>query len=382
MAEQLRGASHTLECLELYLSCMGLCDGEFVDLCSMGLASLHALRHVNLDVSHNVPLTTVGVNAIQTALRPSVRCLELSLEGNQHIPHVELHHATGLRSVTLHLAGTHVVTLQVAHNVTDITADLREIWPGTSSSSVVDHRLLAGAWVHAGVRRLNLTLDPNSMALLGEILTPHGPLVDLYLETVDHALSPQLWNAVRVLGTTGRLRTLQLLHCENHEASILPLPRGLLACHHLITLQLDMMYAMPSTWLAFVIRTVAHDLMNLELFHLALCAVHTDVCDEMIAPCTEFGRGDRPLKTLYFDFHGCRLTDASTALLATMAVERHRHGKYSTVKLQGSSVGEHGLQALSACAALSRCNFHFYPPMTDELSHIHTACSVCLHSVY
>ena len=79
MAEQLRGASHTLECLELYLSCMGLCDGEFVDLCSMGLASLHALRHVNLDVSHNVPLTTAGVNAIQTALRPSVRCLEPGL---------------------------------------------------------------------------------------------------------------------------------------------------------------------------------------------------------------------------------------------------------------------------------------------------------------
>ena len=285
IAEQLRVGAHTLECLKLHLSCMGLCDGEFMDFCSIGLASLHALSHVNLDVSHNYKLTTVGVNAIQTALPPSVRCLELSLEDNQNIPHIELHHATGLRAVTLHIEGTHVVTLQVSNNVTDMTANLRTICHPTSSHGfIIDNRLLAGTWIHAGMRRLNLTLDAESTALLGEILTPIGPLVDLYLETEGQALSPQLWDAVRVLGTTGRLRSFHLLHCEknNNGARIMPLPLGLSACHQLISLQLDMMFTMPSTWLGFVIRTVAHDLMNIESFHLALCSVRTDACEEII----------------------------------------------------------------------------------------------------
>ena len=226
---------------------------------------------------------------------------------------------------------------------------------------------------------LSLWLDSSSASVLQYIPTVRGGWnMDLTLELTDaapHRLH-QLLHQISEYGNADMIHAMHVRYMGSKMGALKLLPVALSRCKSLVSLYLEIYMPLAAGFVFELLQTVAHNLRHLVRFQFLLGATDGAGIDaRSVSPCTQFVQS--ALRNLHLDFQGPLLTDMAVSLLVHVAAERRQRSPNSvtTLRVQGSSVGVHGVHALSLSMSLPGCNFHFYPPMSPDVNNIRLWCS-------
>ena len=374
LAAALTAVATTLRQLQLGITYMDIKDPEFVDFCATGLGSLVGLERLALDVSHN-GLTSVGVDAIQSAIHRTVRVASLNLSWNYSVHRVCLQRIPCVDTLNLDIANTCVESVHVPDSVSNLTMDMRNV----QCDSVFVPPTMR---IHPeGVSHLTLHLDGSTVYILRAVRPVPSrvapPCLKLMLDMSDRE---PVHDALQCIADCGRATTLKMLHLRYVGVTMRESQRftaSLRTWHSLAWLRLEMYTMLSKNCIHDILSAVTGNLECLLGFEFTLADFSTALDTDTLSPCIHFARQDGSLRNLFLDFTGIRLTDAAVALLGCTAVlRRQRNADHTTTfRMQGSSVGIHGLQVLSSAVATSGCVFYFHPPMSADVDNIRKLCS-------
>ena len=373
LGQALTATAATLQILELGMAGCRMQDSTFVCFCSVGVAPLIRLRRLSLDVTMN-QLTDIGVDALQHVLSPTIQHLEWRLGFNLDVRRVHLHTAPCLRTVILKLCTPNMVHIQLPVQVVHLTVAL-----GTGAPSKGCDMCITGV---DAVQRLTLHLNCNTVFTLKHITEKHGAMkMDLRLDLskITNACMDHVLKSIARFGKAGMLEKLEV-SISGRQTRVIKSP-GCLAsvlsiCRTLVSLRVEMSSAFG---LCEILSSVGRDLVHLVDFALMWHRVKgsTAIIDaQTVAPCTLFAR--EVLRDVFLNFYENDLTDESVALMVRVAVQRStdNHKNRTTLKVEGSSVGVHALNALSTATALLGCKFTFFnskpmSPLVSLYQHMH-----------
>jgi hypothetical protein len=369
LSAALTGASATLRQLRLGIAYMDIKDPEFVDFCETGLASLTSLETLSLDVSHNW-LTSVGVDAIHTAVCRTLRCATFNLSWNYNVQRVCLRRIEHVHTLDLDVANTCVNTVYVPDSVSKLSMDMRRVQHDAVFIPLIVHIN------QDRLRHLTLHVDASTVCTLRDLSVATTRLT-LMLDLSDRE---PIDAALRCIVDCNDRRILRMLHLRYAGVTLREsqlFVSTLRTCNALVWLRLEMYAIMSDGFIHSVLCAIAGNLGCLLGFEFTLGDSNATLCADTLSPCIHFASQDGTLRNLVLDFTGTRLTDTAVTLLGCVAVLRRQHNPdhTTTFRMQGSSVGVQGTRTLASAIAIPGCVFYFHPPMSTDVDNIRRLCS-------
>ena len=377
LSQGLTGVATTLRQLRLGIAYMGIKDPEFVEFCETGLRSLVGLETLSLDASHNWP-TTVGVDALPRATHRALRRACLNLGWNYDVRHVCLHHMKCVDTLDLDIANTCMESVHIPDSVTTLVMDMRNV---QCDAVFVPPTMRIN---RNGLRHMTLHLDAPTVGILSALPSSARPaaatlclnlmlMLDLSdREPMQRALAPITEYDATVVLKMLHLRYVGVTLRESHRFT-----STLGSWRSLVWLRLEMYTTLEKSRVHAILSAVTDHLDCLLGFEFTLGDPNTTLCSDTLSPCIRFARPGGSVRNLILDFTGIRLMDLAVALVASTAVLRREYNAdhTTTIRVQGSSVGAHGLRVLSSAVSAAGCVFYFHPPMSADVDNIRRMCS-------